>query len=231
MPDRSLVLIIPAAGSGSRLGSPVPKPFIEIGGKTILEHTLSLFSGIPELREVIVPTSADYLGMTRSLLNRLFPELPAHAIEGGSERYESVQIALNSVQSGAAFVAVHDAVRPFVRRKEIAQCLDAATEFGGAILAIRAKDTIKVSGSDGTVSSTPNRTTLWQAQTPQIFKLKTLKRAYRLAEKERFAGTDDASLVERTGEPVKLVEGDAGNFKITYPLDLKMAEWLIGNNK
>jgi len=225
--NSSLALIIPAAGSGARLGSEVPKPYLEIAGKTILEHTLSRFTTISGLREVVVSTSPQYVDSTGYILKTLFEGLKTTVVVGGVERQHSIRNALNSLSEDVQFVAVHDAVRPFIDPDSIQKCFEAAIKAGGAIIAVSAKDTIKISDGSKQIVRTPNRKNLWQAQTPQIFKTDLLRQAYRKAEQDNFLGTDDASLLEYLGEKVLLVEGNRENFKITYPLDLKFAEWLL----
>ncbi|MDX1591188.1 MAG: 2-C-methyl-D-erythritol 4-phosphate cytidylyltransferase [Balneolaceae bacterium] len=224
---RSLALIIPAAGSGERLGKKIPKPYLTIGGKTILEHTLRKFAPLSELHEIVIPTSADYQDLTGRILRELFPDKVTRVVRGGAERQDSIRNALNTLSDDVTLVSVHDAVRPFIDTAMIRACIEEADSKGGAIIAVPAKDTIKVSDSSGRIRSTPDRNTLWQAQTPQIFKASVLKKAYEAALEENVLGTDDASLVERIGEPVYLIEGSRENFKITYPLDLRLAEWLL----
>lgn len=225
--ERSLALIIPAAGSGERLGKKIPKPYLTISGKTILEHTLMKFAPLPELHEIVIPTSPEYQSLTERILGELFPDKVTRVVQGGAERQDSIRNALNTLSDDVTLVAVHDAVRPFIETAVIRICMEEADIKGGAIIAVPAKDTIKVSNSEGRIESTPDRNFLWQAQTPQIFKTPILKKAYEAALEENVLGTDDASLVERIGEPVYLIEGSRENFKITYPLDLRLAEWLL----
>jgi 2-C-methyl-D-erythritol 4-phosphate cytidylyltransferase len=225
--DSKLALIIPAAGSGTRLGGEIPKPYLKIAGKTILEYTLARFQNIEGLDEVIVSTSIRYSDHTKKILSAIYPDIRTAVVEGGEERQHSILNALNAVSENIKFVAVHDAVRPFVTEGVIRSCFQKAKDVGGAIVAVRAKDTIKVSDMDDLIKSTPDRKTLWQAQTPQIFQTNLLKRSYKNAMDQGFLGTDDASLVEFSGSPVVLVEGNEENFKITYPLDFKLAEWII----
>lgn len=224
---KSVALIIPAAGSGRRLGHELSKPYIEIAGKTILEHTLLRFAGLDELRQVIVATSAEYLGQAELIMNRTLPEsVDCLCAEGGRERQYSVSNALRLVDD-AELVAVHDAVRPFIGTGIIKACMYEAAETGGAVVGIRVNDTIKRVDQDLVIRETPDRSMLWQAQTPQIFETKRLKEAYRRALKEGITGTDDSSLVERLGYRVKMVKGEKGNIKITHPADLKLAKILL----
>ncbi len=126
-------------------------------------------------------------------------------------------------------VLVHDAVRPFVKLVHVEACCRAACETGAALLGIPAKDTMKRVDDRRIVRETPRRSSMWQAQTPQVFRKTLLVKAYERAAKDQFTGTDDASLVERLGEAVKMVEGDRMNMKLTYPLDLQLAELIIDN--
>lgn len=229
--ERRLALIIPAAGSGERLGKKIPKPYLTIGGKTILEHTLRKFGPVPELEEVVVSTSPEYRERTQRILHELFPDKSTRVVQGGAERQDSIRNALNSLSNRVSLVAVHDAVRPFIETSFIRLCIEEADSRGAAIIAVPAKDTIKVSDPSGCIQSTPDRKNLWQAQTPQIFRVSVLRKAYEAALEENVLGTDDASLVERIGEPVYLIEGNRENFKITYPLDLRLAEWLLDEGK
>ncbi|NGP78137.1 2-C-methyl-D-erythritol 4-phosphate cytidylyltransferase [Balneolaceae bacterium YR4-1] len=222
-------LIIPAAGSGSRLNRETPKPFLEISGKTILEHTILRFLGLESLGQVVVATSPLYLNKAEEILNSVLPEhILFHVIEGGAERQHSIFNTLKFVDDGNLAI-VHDAVRPFVELKHIENCCKAAMQTGASVLGVPAKDTIKKIDKDQMILDTPSRSFLWQAQTPQVFKKEILQEAYQKAFEENFIGTDDASLVERLGHPVKMVEGDRSNFKITYPLDLKLAKLLLSS--
>lgn len=190
---------------------------------------MSVFSLIEELDEVIVATSREYVHVAEEILGNLFPSQLTRVVEGGDERQESIEKALSTVSDSIDLIAVHDAVRPFADHRSIRRCLEKfnAGEVDGAILAIPANDTIKIAGLKGCVSETPPREKIWQAQTPQIFKREILLNAYMAAKRDKISGTDDASLVERTGASVFLVEGTRGNFKITYPLDLRLAKLLL----
>ncbi|MCC5941519.1 MAG: 2-C-methyl-D-erythritol 4-phosphate cytidylyltransferase [Balneolaceae bacterium] len=227
MEKQQLALIIPAAGKGERVGSEIPKPYLKIADKTILEYTLSRFKGVSGLGEVIVSTSEKYLTITEELLKDVFPDITTHAVLGGEERQDSIRNALQMISGKTGLIAVHDAVRPFVSKDDIENCISEAVLWGGAVLAMPAKDTIKVSGIDREIVKTPDRDTLWQAQTPQIFWAALFREAYDYAETNRFLGSDDSSLIEKIGGKVVLVEGSSKNFKITFPLDLQIAEYLI----
>lgn len=228
MEKQQLALIIPAAGKGERLGGEVPKPYIKIAGKTVLEYTLMKFKEVSGLGEVIVSTSGEYLEITEKILAKTYPGLKCTVVEGGAERQDSIRNALEKISDKTGLIAVHDAVRPFVSKEEIERCIDEASRSGGAVLAIPTKDTIKVARENLEIDETPNRKKLWQAQTPQIFWAALLREAYQYAQAHNFLGSDDSSLVEKIGGKVVLVEGSSKNFKITHPHDLDVARYLIG---
>ena len=228
---RTIALIIPAAGSGTRMNRDLPKPFIEVAGKPILEHTIRRFLEVEGLRRLVVATSGDYVEKTRAILESVAGDrLAVDVIEGGSERQHSIHNALERV-GDEQLTIVHDAVRPFVSEAHIEACCQAAEEVGGAVLGVPAKDTIKKVDQEGRIVDTPSRQYLWQAQTPQVFRTDILKTAYEKARQSGMVGTDDASLVERLGQPIKMIEGDRSNFKITYPLDLRLARLLLQENQ
>lgn len=190
-------------------------------------HALSCFQNLPELKQVVISTAAEYRKEALEIANRVFPNLAVSCVAGGRERQDSILHALSEVGSNIEYVIVHDAVRPFTDQLSIENCLETAKKTGAAILSIPARDTIKVADKNRVIQSTPDRNTVWQAQTPQIFRKQILERAYAHANSSGYTGTDDASLVEHLGESVSLVEGSYNNFKITYPPDLKYAEMLI----
>nr|WP_286670533.1 2-C-methyl-D-erythritol 4-phosphate cytidylyltransferase [Fodinibius salsisoli] len=222
-------MIIPAAGSGRRMQKETPKPYLKIGGVSILEQTLRPFVLLSGLRQVVVATSDEYLGVAQQILESIFPEkVETCVISGGEERQHSIYNALQELTS-VDLVLVHDAVRPFVAKQHIEECCRVADQFGAAVLGVPAKDTIKRVDDQQFVQETPNRAFLWQTQTPQIFRKELLEEAYEDAIRHDFIGTDDASLVERLGKPVKMVKGSQSNFKITYPMDLELAKLRINN--
>ncbi|MBO6795183.1 MAG: 2-C-methyl-D-erythritol 4-phosphate cytidylyltransferase [Balneolaceae bacterium] len=223
-----LAVIIPAAGSGSRMQSDLPKPFLPLGDEPILWHTIQAFLKVPSVVQVIIPTSKYWISEVEKIVSTL-PEgaVQFNVIEGGAERQFSIANGLSLVLDAVEVVAVHDAVRPFINPALIMECSSVAKQFGGAIIAVPAKDTIKKVDGDGSIKETPHRKYLWQAQTPQVFEKSILSRAYSEAIADGFVGTDDASLVERLGKTVKVVEGDRENLKITYPVDLEIAELIL----
>ena len=227
----SFSLIIPAAGVGRRMGTDTPKPYLMLKGKSILEHTLSCFRDLDSLRQVIVSTSASYSDQTNEILGRLFGDIETNVVQGGKRRQDSIYNAFQKVSDSIQYVAVHDAVRPFIKSDKIVECLNRSKKTGGAIIGVPVKDTIKQVDVDCMITGTPDRSRLWQAQTPQIFEKGLYGKAYSYAMEHDVEVTDDASLFEAYGKDVEIVEGDRENFKLTYPIDFQIAEMLVDNFK
>lgn len=222
---------MPAAGSGSRLNRSTPKPYLEIGGRTILEHTLRRFLDLKGLERVVIATSTSRIRETREILDRILTDsVIGVVVEGGAERQHSIYCALQEA-GDPDLILVHDAVRPFVEPLHIADCCEAAIESDGAVLGIPCRDTIKQTDEAGTITETPSRSGLWQAQTPQVFQRSILMKAYGQAFEDGFVATDDATLVERIGGTITMVEGSMDNFKITWPVDLEMAKLRLEREK
>ena len=217
-------VIFPAAGQGKRMKAGKNKVLLELLGVPLLLHTLRRFSALPEVGELIVVTGREEIEEVRSLLAGAQGLKPWQLVAGGSERQYSIWNGLKTVSQEANLVLVHDAARPLVTKAVIERVIEGARECGGAIAAVPEKNTVKVVDSHGLVVSTPPRETLWAVQTPQGFRKELLIEANVKAEAEGFLGTDDASLVERLGKPVKVVEGDYRNIKITTPEDMVTAE-------
>ncbi|MGI8566182.1 MAG: 2-C-methyl-D-erythritol 4-phosphate cytidylyltransferase [Pyrinomonadaceae bacterium] len=221
------VAIIAAAGRGARMGGEQAKQFRELSGIPTIIHTLRRFERCTTIGEMIVVVPAGEVGDFLALANRYALTKLARVVQGGETRRETVWRGLQSVRAATAeIVAVHDGVRPFVTPEEIDTTVRAAQLSGAAILAVPAIDTIKEVRA-GKVTRTPERASLWHAQTPQCFRYDLLKRAYEQANTENLDATDDSALVERLGAPVTVIEGDARNIKITRPEDLALAEILL----
>lgn len=221
----SLATVVVAAGRGNRLGATLPKAFVPLGGIPLFRHALSTFAALPNTCQLVLVVAPDRAADAARLL-AAGPPLPVavEIVAGGAERQDSVASGL--ARLGAVdLVAVHDAARPFIRRETIAACVAAAAECGAAIVALPAHDTIKIADADGCVAATPDRRTIWHAQTPQIFRRALLGAAHARAAADGFIGTDEAQLVERLGARVRLVAGDSTNRKVTTADDLRWAEW------
>lgn len=229
-------VIIPAAGMGTRMGSAPAKKkarpskqFVEIGGVPVLLHTLRQFGSVPQISEMVVAVRT---GEAEQFKPRLEKEPFAKKVrfaEGGDNRQQSVANALAQVKAGDDdIILVHDAVRPFIDGELIARVVEAAQRSGAAIAGVPAVDTIKLvdrTAEGAIVDSTIPRERVVMVQTPQGFRYSVLRRAFDEALREGFTGTDEASLVERAGNPVAVVMGSARNIKITTPADLELAEF------
>jgi len=224
--------VIVAAGRGSRMRAAESKQYLPLAGMPILFHTLLTFASHPDvaMTTVVVPPGDERRVL--ELAKRYGCDDRLSVTAGGAERQHSVMRGLNMLRNtGVPLVLVHDAVRPFVTHEMISAVGKEAEVSGAAVLAVPVKDTIKIAGPGGVVHSTPDRSSLWVAQTPQAFRVSLLLEAYEKAERDGFLGTDDASLVERLGYPVKLVPGDYANVKITTPEDLEWAEHYIASRE
>lgn len=230
--------IIPAAGLGTRMGRPggdksVPeksgtsrKQFMLLDGVPILVHTLRKFLASPAIHEIIVALRAEDLDWFGEQLRREHPSKPVEPVVGGEHRQESVRNGLARVSAGIDLAAVHDAVRPFVSVEQIEKAIAAAAESGAAILGIPPVDTVK-QVQRTTIRATLPRDRIVLAQTPQVFRVDLLRRAYEQAEKDGFVGTDEASLVEHLDVDVTVVLGSDRNIKITKPTDMALARLFL----
>ena len=219
--------VFPAAGSGKRMQAGMNKVFLELAGRPILVHTLLQFSRSQKVDYLVVVVAKEEVSYIQKML-KLVPGLkPLTVVAGGSERQYSIYNGLKAAPEETDIFLVHDAARPLVSLATIEGVVDGAVEIGGAIAAVPEKNTIKVVSEDGLVQSTPPRAALWEVQTPQGFRKDILLRANVEAEAEGFLGTDDSSLVERLGVPVKVVRSDYRNIKVTTPEDLVIAEALL----
>ena len=216
--------IIMAAGKGKRMQTAVSKQFLPVCGKEILAWTVDVFEKSPLVDKILLMASADGKEDVQNLWNNYGWKKVAAVLEGGKERQNSVANGLAAVGEDTDIVLIHDGVRPFVTEEMIADRIAAAQEYGGAVIGVPAKDTIKVCSADGLAVETPDRSTLWQIQTPQTFQRNLIVNAYEKADKDGFLGTDDASVAEFAGHQVKVVMGSYRNIKITTKEDLVIAE-------
>ncbi len=220
--------LIPAAGRGRRMGAEKPKAFLPLGDRPILVHTLQKFEDCPQVDEVLplLPPGEgmDWGGeiLRRYDLKKVFRILP-----GGEERQDSVYRGLQALRGKADWVIIHDGVRPFVSPELIQQVLSETRRWKAIVVALAASETLKEGSPENEVVRTVDRRRLWMIQTPQSFEYPLILRAHEEARRDGFLGTDDASLVERLGIPVKILRGSRFNFKITTPEDLVLAEALL----
>lgn len=222
-------VIIPAAGSGKRMGAGQNKLLLKLDGRPIINHTLDVFEADPWCSKIILVIQQDEKDIFDKLLTKSVKSSKIELVFGGSERQYSVYNGLKAACNNG-IILVHDGARPFVRIETIGRLVEAAAESGAAIAAVPVKDTIKKAvGLE--VVETVERSSLWQVQTPQAFRFSVLMDAHNNANEEQFLGTDEASLVERSNHPVKIVESDYDNIKLTTPEDLYFAEAIMSKRK
>ncbi|OYP33901.1 2-C-methyl-D-erythritol 4-phosphate cytidylyltransferase [Rhodopirellula sp. MGV] len=233
MTDSSLgvAVVMPAAGSGRRFGSDRNKLFALLDGKPIWERSAERLREHQAVRRIVMPVSADDLSYFRSEVADVVAQLGIEIVLGGAERTDSVGAGLKACEGDDSIdlVAIHDAARPLVTVDELERVFRKASQCGAAILAVPMTATVKQSLDEGESCSTIDRSTLWLAQTPQVFKPEVLRQAY--ARHRGRPATDDAELVSRIGVDVALVEGSSENIKITHPGDLTIAEAIFNSRK
>lgn len=222
----SNVAIILGAGNGTRMKTKDSKLLLKINGKTVLEHSVQKFLDISDIDEVVVVTREQDVDTFARLLD---DERITFAI-GGETRQQSVCNALEVVEN-AELVAIHDGARPLVCVNDIEKTIRAAKDFGAAAVGVPVKDTIKVTDDEGFVVETPNRSTLFAVQTPQIFDFHLFKEAMTSAMEKNEDFTDDCQLMEKAGHKVKMVVGSYTNIKITTPDDIPLAEGILRNEE
>ena len=220
--------ITPAAGTGSRMGGDLPKQYLETAGATLLEHSLRALLGCEQLTAVVVPLHPND---SRAAQLPIFADPRIRTVTGAEERSGSVLAGLDALAIEAApqdWVLVHDAARPCVQTDDILRLIAAVTDSGsGGILAEPIVETVKQATAEALVALTLDRTLLWRAQTPQMFRLVELREALTSAQSLNVAVTDEASAMELAGYPVHLVAGSTSNLKVTVPADLALAAWYL----
>lgn len=220
--------IIVAAGSGSRMNMDINKQYIEISGKSVLARTLQVFNDCSYINEIIVVVNEnDIFFCKNNIIDSYDLNKVKSIVAGGKERQNSVYNGLMEVSIETDIVLIHDGARPFISVESIKNSISSAEEFGGSVVAVPVKDTIKVADEQGIISHTIDRSTLWSIQTPQAFKYSLIINAHNKAIDDEFNGTDDSVLLERLGQKLKLVMGGYDNIKITTKEDLLVAETII----
>lgn len=222
--------IIAAGGIGQRFGGAQPKQLLSVGGRPILERSVMAFASHPAVNAIVVALPQALVDDPPAYLRSANAFAlhgtgkPLHIVAGGDRRQDSVANAFAVAAATSDIIVIHDAARPFASADLIARTIAAAAESGAAVAAMQSRDTVKRATTDHLVGETLPREMIYLAQTPQAFRRDVLKRALELGARDPFHATDEAALVERAGLPVRLVDGDASNIKITTPEDLTMAE-------
>lgn len=236
MKDNRVYGVILAGGKGTRMGNvEKPKQFMELGGKPIIVHTIEKFVMNSEFCGILVLTPKQWIKHTEDLIRRHIPaDERIRVIEGGTTRNETIMNAIAYIEqqkdlNEETIIVTHDSVRPFLSHRILKENIRYAKEYGACDTVIPATDTIVESKDHQMISSIPDRSTMYQGQTPQSFKAKHLKEIYEsLTKEEKEILTDACKILVMKGENVHLVEGEESNIKITYPYDLRVAEALLG---
>ncbi|MFN8240718.1 MAG: 2-C-methyl-D-erythritol 4-phosphate cytidylyltransferase [Bacteroidales bacterium] len=218
----NLYVVIVAGGSGKRMGLDTPKQFLELAGKPVLMHTIEKFKNFDPSIEIVTVLPENQLRHWTDLVKKYSFDQPHTLVKGGAHRFISVKHGLEFVE-GPGLVAIHDGVRPLVSVDTIKRCFESAANSGSGIPVVSPSDSLRLV-SDGT-NSPINRTTVKQVQTPQVFDIDLIKKAYRQEYDPDF--TDDATVLEKTGKQIHLVDGNRENIKITNPEDLFIAQTLL----
>ena len=218
-------MLLLAAGRGRRFGADRPKVYLDCRGRSLLARSAERLAAAADRPEIVLAVHPED---RRELLAPLLPELRAAGVttvvDGGETRQESMLRALGASSAGHPLVLVHDAARPFPPVDATREALERAEEHGAACLAIPAPDTLKRVDDRGFICETLDRSSVWLAQTPQVAQRHLLETALHRAEADGFQGTDDVSLLERTGVPVQVVRGSSSNIKVTTASDMRLAE-------
>ena len=226
--DYFVSVIIAAAGMSNRMGSKINKQFIAIDNKPILAHTLEKFDKCKYIDEIIVVSKEEEVEYCRKEIVKKYGfKKVTNIVRGGKERQDSIYNGIMALNEKTDIVLTHDGARPFIRTESIEAGISGVIEYGACVIGVPVKDTIKVIDPNKVVHHTPKRDLLWAAQTPQCFWADLLKQGYEYAIDEGIVGTDDSSLVEKIGQPIKMIMGSYDNIKITTPEDLIIADSFI----
>ncbi len=215
--------IIVGGGTGSRMQSDLPKQFMLLQGRPVLMHTIEAFYNSEIKPEIILVLNVDFHSYWEELCIKYNFQIPCQLVKAGSNRFYSVKNGLKAIK-GRAIVAIHDAVRPLVSARLIKDTFEQSMNFGTAVAALKSQDSVRQLNGESTVHL--NREDIYLIQTPQVFKSNILIKAYKQDYRNEF--TDDASVVERSGVNIHLVEGENRNLKITFPEDIHLAEYFLG---
>src|SRR5215510_2043387 len=225
--------IIVAAGEGKRMGGTTSKTFLSIAGRPLVLRTLDRFLSARCVEKVILVVPGKELRNSQTLIQN-DPNLCQRSCvlrAGGASRQESVRLGLAALDAGCEIVVIHDGARPFVSSSLIDHCVNEAYRVGAVVIGVPAKDTIKVVSEEHWVQATPARNTLWEIQTPQVFRKEVIMEAHDWGGRQAIEATDDAMLVEGIGKPVFLLEGERTNIKITVAEDIVLAEALLRDGR
>ena len=220
-------VVIVSAGRGSRMKADINKQFLKLQNKEVIAHTIDKFYNNENIGEIIVVVREDEAEFFKINIIEKYGYKNIKIAFGGSERQDSVYNGLKMVDENCKIVLIHDGARPFVNNETIDSAIESAKENKCVIVGVPVKDTIKVIDENNNVCDTPDRSTLWSIQTPQVFEYSLIMKAHEKAREDNYYGTDDSMLMEYFGQKVKVVEGSYNNIKITTPEDLKIGEEIL----
>jgi len=230
---KTVCAVVAAGGSGLRFSSGLPKQFLPLLGKPIIAWSAELMQLNDFVDFAVMVINGEYIGMWEDIKKKYSLTKFIQTIPGGNERqtsvYQGIKHCISIVNDPDAIIAIHDGVRPLASLESLNGAIKAADEHGGAVVSVPTFDTVKCT-KEGFITGTPDRAALYMAQTPQVFKLGLLNKAYENAETNGFIGSDDSTLVERLNGKVRVVIGSHKNIKITLPDDLTVAETYVGTN-
>lgn len=223
--------LIVAAGKGSRFGADIPKQYTQVLGKTIVEQSVKALADSNYIDKVFLVIASE-----DNRAEQIDFALPVIFVEGGAERWQSVQAGVNAIiEAGAKaedLIVIHDAARPCVLAKHIDRVIEAAQQHSyGAILGVPVSDTLKKVGAENDIQATVDRSSLWQAQTPQVFRAAKLSQVLQHVEQQQLSITDEASAFEAMGHSIKIVPGNNQNIKLTYAEDLTLIEAVLSSRE
>ena len=217
--------IIVAAGKGIRMKGKMRKQYLELSGRPVLAHSIMTFDSCSLVDEIfLVIPKEDVEYCQNKILSLLDLNNQINLVCGGAKRQDSVYNGLKAITKNTDTVVIHDGVRPFIQPEEIEECILVSKKYGACILGTPASDTLKRVDKSDIIETTLSRENIWLAQTPQVFRFDLILKAHETARRDGYVGTDDASLVERLGEDVKIINGGRFNIKITKKKDLAIAK-------
>ncbi len=223
----SVTVVIPAAGAGIRMGTPLPKQYMKVHGKELIVYTMEVFQKNKAVNDIVIAAHPDYFPLIERLKKKYGITKLTAIVKGGKERQDSVSAALTSLSLlSSDLVAVHDAARPLLPQAVLTNAVKIAKEKGSALVCIKARDTLLQTSQNST--KYVDRSNVYYVQTPQIFQYGQLMKAMEKARKEKFIGTDESMLMRRAKFHVEIVEGSMLNFKVTTKEDLDLLRKLTG---
>ncbi|KAL0032340.1 hypothetical protein WJX79_005943 [Trebouxia sp. C0005] len=223
----SVSVVLLAGGSGKRMKAPMPKQYLDLVGQPIAMHSLRTFGSMPEVGQIVVVCDPSYRDLFQQYLDQLPSRIQHSFAVPGVERQDSVYSGLQAIRSEAALVAIHDSARPLIDPADAANCMADAQQVGAAVLGVPVKPTIKEVNSNGMVIRTLIRANLWEVQTPQVIQPDMLREGFELVRQKKLEVTDDVSIIEALGRPVKVTQGSYTNIKVTTPDDMLVAEGFL----